>query len=297
MSNLIINANSIYDRIIRIGRQTENLVSEITFNLSMWIEEYGLGECVLNVKRNGDGSAYPVPMTIVDGMTTWTITDTDTVRKGRGEIQLVYRAGDKVKTSPIFTISCGESLVGGEVPEPYEEWLTELNRMTAEVEAAKTSADQSAQTAQTAAQTATEKASGAAQSAEFAYNHYESARQSAVSAQASKTGAVQAAANAHESANEASQSATSASESAQSASSSATTAQSASASASQSATNASTSASLAQEYAEQAEESAAALSDINERLNDLNSDFSKLGLSVEDGVLCVEFGEDEELEG
>ena len=120
MSKLIINANSIYDRVIRIGRQTENLVSEITFNLNMWIEEYGAGECVLNVRRNGDGSAYPVPMTITDGLTTWTITDTDTAKKGRGEIQLVYRAGDKVKTSPIFTISCGESLVGGEVPEPYE---------------------------------------------------------------------------------------------------------------------------------------------------------------------------------
>lgn len=39
------------------------------------------------------------------------------------------------------------------------------------------------------------------------------------------------------------------------------------------------------------------ISDTNERLNDLNSGFSKLGLSVEDGVLCVEFGEDEELEG
>lgn len=211
MSNLIINANSIYDRVIRIGRQTENLVSSITFNLNMWIEEYGAGECVLNVRRNGDGSAYPVLMTIADGMATWTITDTDTAKKGRGEVQLVYRAGDKVKTSPIFTISCGESLVGGEVPEPYEEWLTELNRMTAQVEAAKTSASASAQTAQTAANTATEKATEAAQSAEFAYNHYESARQSAVSAQASKTGAIQAAANAHESATEAAQSATMAS--------------------------------------------------------------------------------------
>jgi hypothetical protein len=201
MSKLIINANSIYDRIIRIGRQTENLVSEITFNLNMWIEEYGQGECVLNVRRNGDGSAYPVPMTIIDGLATWTITDVDTAKKGRGEIQLKYTAGEKVKTSPIFTISCGESLIGdGEPPSGYEDWLTEMNRMTAQVEAAKTSASASAQAAQTAAGTAAEKASEAAQSAEFAYNHYESARQSAVSAQASKTGAVQAAASAHESA-------------------------------------------------------------------------------------------------
>lgn len=152
---LTINANSIYDRPIRIGRQTENLVSEITFNVNMWIEEYGQGECVLNVKRAGDGNAYIVPMTIADGMTTWIITDTDTARKGRGEIQLKYTVGDKAKTSPIFTISCGESLVGeGEPPSGHEDWLAELNRMTAQVEAAKTSSEASAQAAQEAAEKA-----------------------------------------------------------------------------------------------------------------------------------------------
>ena len=151
MSYLLINANSIYDRVIRIGRQTENLVSEITFNVQMWIEEYGQGECVLNVKRNGDESAYPVPMTIVDGLTTWTITDVDTAKKGRGEIQLFYTVGEKVKTSSIFTISCGESLVAGEVPEPYENLLTELNQMIATTEANAQRAEDAAERAEEAA--------------------------------------------------------------------------------------------------------------------------------------------------
>ena len=151
MSYLLINANSIYDRVIRIGLQTENLVSEITFNVQMWIEEYGQGECVLNVKRNGDESAYPVPMTIVDGLTTWTITDVDTAKKGRGEIQLFYTVGEKVKTSSIFTISCGESLVAGEVPEPYENLLTELNQMIATTEANAQRAEDAAERAEEAA--------------------------------------------------------------------------------------------------------------------------------------------------
>ena len=197
MSKLTINANSIYDRVIRIGRQTENLVSEITFNVQMWIEEYGLGECVLNVKRNGDGSAYPVPMSIADGMTTWTITDADTAKKGRGEIQLKYTVGKKVKTSHIFTISCGESLIGeGEPPSGYEDWLTELNRMTAEVEAAKTSTSASAQTAQTAANISAQAASQSAQSADAAQrselNALESAQASKSEADKSKIYAEQA---------------------------------------------------------------------------------------------------------
>lgn len=187
---LTINANSIYDRVIRIGRQTENLVSEITFNVNMWIEEYGAGECVLNVRRNGDGSAYPVPMTITDGLATWTITDTDTARKGRGEIQLFYTVGEKVKTSPIFTISCGESLVGdAEPPSGYEDWLAELGEMTAQVEAAKTSASASAQAAQTAAGTAAEKATEAEQSANTAQKSASDASTSAERAKVSEEAA------------------------------------------------------------------------------------------------------------
>lgn len=228
MSNLVINANSIYDRVIRIGRQTENLVSEITFNLNMWIEEYGAGECVLNVRRNGDGSAYPVPMTITDGLTTWTITDTDTAKKGRGEIQLKYTAGDKVKTSPIFTISCGESIIGdGEPPSGYADWLTEMNRMTAEVEAAKTSADQSAQTAQTAAGTAAEKASEAEQSANTASGFANNASASAQSASESAQAAARSAEQAAESVSDVEASAQAASQSAQSAEAAKTAAQTA----------------------------------------------------------------------
>ena len=253
---LIINANSIYDRVIRIGRQTENLVSEITFNMNMWIEEYGAGECVLNVRRNGDGSAYPVPMTITDGLATWTITDTDTARKGRGEIQLVYRAGDKVKTSPIFTISCGESLVGdGEPPTGYDDWLAELNRMTAQVEAAKTSASASAQTAQTAAETATTKATEAEQSANTASGFANNASALATSASTSAQAAAQSAEQAASSVSDVAASAQAASQSAQSAESAKQAAQTAEASAQGFAQTASQKASEAAESAANAAES------------------------------------------
>jgi hypothetical protein len=252
MSVLSLNANSIYDRIIRIGRQTENLVSSITFNVQMWIDEYGAGECVLNVRRNGDRSAYPVPMSIADGMTTWTITDTDTAKKGRGEVQLVYTVGEKVKTSPIFTISCGESLVGGEVPEPYEEWLTELNRMTAQVEAAKTSADQSAQTAQTAAETAAGKATEAEQSATTAIGFANNASASATSANVSAQAAAQSAEQAAEYVSDVEASAQAASQSAQSAEAAKTAAQQSAVNSQTSATNAAASEAQAQHYAEAA---------------------------------------------
>lgn len=127
MSNLVINANSIYDRVIRIGRQTENLVTAITFNLQMWIDEFGTGAAVLHVQRNGDKNAYPVPLTIENGSATWEITSTDCAKAGRGAIQIVFTAGERVKKSPIFTIICSASIEGSDTaPDPYESWLATL---------------------------------------------------------------------------------------------------------------------------------------------------------------------------
>lgn len=42
---------------------------------------------------------------------------------------------------------------------------------------------------------------------------------------------------------------------------------------------------------------AADAKETGDKIEELKSDLTDLGLSVEDGVLCVEFGEDEELEG
>jgi hypothetical protein len=196
-------------------------------------------------------------MTIVDGATTWTITDTDTAKKGRGEIQLKYTAGEKVKTSPIFTISCGESLIGdGEPPSGYEDWLTELNRMTAQVEAAKTSADQSAQTAQTAAGTAAEKASEAEQSANVASGFANNASASAASANTSAQAASQSAQAASVARTAAEAAAISAQAEAEDAEAAKTAAQTAEASAQGFAQTASAKASQAAESAAQAQASA-----------------------------------------
>lgn len=46
-----INANSVYDRPIRIGYEGENIVTAITFNLQMWIDEFDTGSTVLLVQR------------------------------------------------------------------------------------------------------------------------------------------------------------------------------------------------------------------------------------------------------
>lgn len=148
-----INANSVYDRPIRIGYEGENIVTAITFNLAMWIDEFGTGAAVLLVQRNGDSNAYPVPLTIENGSATWEITSTDCAKTGRGAIQIAYTAGEQVKKSPIFTIVCAASIEGSDTPpDPYESWLADLTELTATTETNAQRAEDAAERAEEAAE-------------------------------------------------------------------------------------------------------------------------------------------------
>ena len=132
MSVLLLNANSILGKVIRIGYEGENVVTQIDFNLKMWIEEYGLGGVTLLVLRHGDKDAYPVPLMIEDGVASWSITKTDTAKVGRGAVQLKYVVDEKIKKSPIFEVSCLNSLDDSDVvPDPYDSWLATLTDLSA----------------------------------------------------------------------------------------------------------------------------------------------------------------------
>ena len=190
MSNLVINANSIYDRVIRIGYEGENVVTQINFNLQMWIDEYGLGGVTLLVLRHGDKDAYPVPLMIEDGVASWLITKTDTAKVGRGAIQLKYVVGEKVKKSPIFDVSCLNALDDSDtIPDPYDSWLATLTDLSTLVTAKVAESLVNADIAQMAASQSA-KSADAAQKSEL--NALESAQASKSEADKSKIYAEQA---------------------------------------------------------------------------------------------------------
>lgn len=197
MSKLIINVNSIYDRVIRIGYEGENVVTQINFNLKMWIDEYGLGGVTLLVIRHGDRDAYPVPLMIEDGVASWSITKTDTAKEGRGAIQLKYVVGKKIKKSPIFNISCQNALDDSDVvPDQYDSWLATVTDLTALVTAKVAESLVNADIAQMAANISAQAASQSAKSADAAekseLNALESAQASKSEADKSKIYAEQA---------------------------------------------------------------------------------------------------------
>ena len=197
MSVLSISAGSIFPKAIRIGYEGENVVTQIDFNLKTWIADYGLGGVTLLVIRHGDSDAYPVPLMIEDGIASWSITQTDTAKVGRGAIQLVYTAGEKIKKSPIYTTSCSNSLDDSDtVPDPYDSWLATLTDLSALVTAKVAESLVNADIAQMAAHISAQAASQSAQSADAAekseLNALESAQASRSEADKSKIYAEQA---------------------------------------------------------------------------------------------------------
>lgn len=197
MSTLRINASARYDRTVRIGYEGENVVTEIIFDLSLWVSEYGLGGVTLLVIRHGDTDAYPVPLMIEDGVASWSITRVDTAKVGRGAIQLKYVVGEKIKKSPIYTTSCSNALDDSDtVPDPYDSWLATLTDLSALVTAKVAESLVNADIAQMAAHISAQAASQSAQSADAAekseLNALESAQASRSEADKSKIYAEQA---------------------------------------------------------------------------------------------------------
>ena len=169
-----------------IGHVRENEVTQIVFDLSAWIAEYGLGTVALSVMRQGDLVPYPVPIAIVGGKATWTISATDTAKHGRIKAQLSYMVGSKVKKTKIYMLTVKASLPeDGRAPDGYTTWLETLQELTSQVAANAVSASESSASAAQSAEAASTSARNAGTSSTQAANAASAASASAASAAAS----------------------------------------------------------------------------------------------------------------
>lgn len=170
---------------LSIGYVGENIVTEIAFDYSAWKKEYGDGVLALELKRYGDTYAYPVVIsTEGDSTSVWTIRDTDVAKNGRGQAQLQYVVGDAVKKSAIFVVDVERSLEETtDVPDPYEEWLDDIIRISAETAVNAQHAEESAESASASADSA---ADCATQASGYATNASDSADSASASAEEAK---------------------------------------------------------------------------------------------------------------
>lgn len=122
---------------IIIGRRGTYDTERIVFDVSYMAQLYGDGTAVLMVKRPADTYAYEAQTTRDGETVVWVISETDTAYKGHGECELYwYVGGEALAKSVIFSIAVlrdiGDS--GDEPPDPYETWVDEIARLSAETQ-------------------------------------------------------------------------------------------------------------------------------------------------------------------
>lgn len=143
--------------VIQIGVQGENIAEGVAFDISDWIEEYGLGIAYIYIRRNGDVDSYFKTLPIEDGKATWLFDDADTARNGEGKAQLLYVVDEVVKKTEVFVTTTAQSMENGPGPSPYEDYLEEARQIQAmtmadQIAAAKSAADAADRVIQAAAQ-------------------------------------------------------------------------------------------------------------------------------------------------
>ena len=126
MSRISVDVSSARIPVLQVGYQGENEVTDVLFDISSWIAEFGEGVAQLRVKRpgNSEDESYVLSLIITDGKAVWTVSETDTANKGNGKVQLSYMVGNIVKKAVIYPYKVGKSIVGADNPvDPFDSWI------------------------------------------------------------------------------------------------------------------------------------------------------------------------------
>ena len=143
-------------RELHIGRQGENAVRQILFDISDWEAELGPGTAELIYQRSGREDPYPV-MVGLDGNTIiWTVTARDTeypYRNGKCELRYYVTGRDGVAKSRMWTTYVEPSIEtpAGDPPETEQGWFDQVISAGADAKAFAESAKIDADRAEAAA--------------------------------------------------------------------------------------------------------------------------------------------------
>lgn len=141
-------------RILQIGYESEDNVTNVIFRYDEEWLLYGAGEFKIRVKRPCDTEAYNATQVVDDrtAMTlTMTVTDIELSVKGHGEMQVVYIGSDFAKKSPIYRYNVARAIDSEVVNPPQGSIINELVQTVADIdgrlEAAETALEGKANTA------------------------------------------------------------------------------------------------------------------------------------------------------
>lgn len=127
----------------------ENNYTEIAFDITDWINELEIDNCVLVMQRPKDKDPYPAQCEIErdyyrqKAYAVHKITSTDLRDYGNGRCQLQMLSGDIVAKSPVYTTICLISLGDTAAPPaPWQSWLQTFAEYAARAEQAAEEAEE-----------------------------------------------------------------------------------------------------------------------------------------------------------
>lgn len=129
---------------IFLGYVGENKATQIAIDVAEYLTQYPGASCTLLVK-NPIGDIYPATTKVVDGELIWEVNSSDTAVAGNGQIEVTISGTNEeiLKSAKANTI-LKMSLEGptGEIPDPYQSWLNELQKkVTAAIDGATQAAE------------------------------------------------------------------------------------------------------------------------------------------------------------
>ena len=121
--------------ILPLGKQGENLVRQIQFDLSRWISNFGPGTVQLLHERKGDEAPYPVAVEQEGNLAVWTVTSADTAAAGTGRAELQYYVGDALAKSETWMTKVLPALgdASETPPEAQQGWVDQVLAQVARI--------------------------------------------------------------------------------------------------------------------------------------------------------------------
>lgn len=134
---------------IVLGRQGENNVTQVLFDISGFIREFGSGVAQLAVQLPKYSKTYAAPVEQDEYTATWTVGAEWLTTEGAGQCQLSWYVNDKVAKTKNFQTYVFSSIgTGTEAPEPYEGYLEQVQQAGAQAMAAAERAEEAAKRAE-----------------------------------------------------------------------------------------------------------------------------------------------------
>ncbi|MBQ0099045.1 MAG: hypothetical protein KBS91_00660, partial [Firmicutes bacterium] len=136
MNVIEINIDEFSSKLIEIGRQTENEVTQIKIDMSSWLETYPDMAFLVNVSRPTEDYSYPAVFQMEGNYILWTIFSSDTAIEGKGSVEIIGMEVDKKKLSAVARtciIPCKQEDISEEPPDPFKPYYDDIIEAVDEV--------------------------------------------------------------------------------------------------------------------------------------------------------------------